>query len=173
MIGSYINTSKLKELSNLTLEIFFWTAFWTFVPISELRGGLWFALANSMHPLLAYGYCVLLNILVAPLVLLFLHTVHKLLYKWQSYAKLFEKLIERSRKKVKAKVDKYGYIGLTLFVAIPLPITGAYTGALGAWVLGMDKKKSFLAISIGVCIAGIIVYTAVQLGITLFFKEVS
>jgi uncharacterized membrane protein len=149
------------------------TAFLTLLPIAELRGGLPFALANGMHPMLAYGYCVLLNIMVAPLVLLFVSTLHKLLSKWQAYEKLFNKLIERSRKKVKAKVDKYGYLGLTLFVAIPFPITGAYTGALGAWVLGMDKKKSFLAISIGVCLAGIIVYIAYLIGFTLFFKEVT
>jgi uncharacterized membrane protein len=156
----------------LSLNKLLFTAFLTLLPIAELRGGLPFALANGMHPLLAYGYCVLLNILVAPLVLLFLSTMHKLLYKWKTYAKIFNRLIERSRKKVKAKVDKYGYLGLTIFVAIPLPITGAYTGALGAWVLGMDKKKSFLAISIGVCIAGIIVYIAYLIGFTLFFKKV-
>jgi uncharacterized membrane protein len=156
----------------LSLNKLLFTAFLTLLPIAELRGGLPFALANGMHPLLAYGYCVLLNILVAPLVLLFVSTLHKLLSKWQAYEKLFNRLIERSRKKVKAKVDKYGYVGLAIFVAIPFFFTGAYTGALGAWVLGMDKKKSFLAISIGVCIAGIVVYIAYLIGYTFLYKEV-
>ncbi len=74
-----------------------------------------------------------------------------------------------------AKVDKYGYWGLALFVAIPLPITGAYTGTLGAWVLGMDPKKTFLAVALGALIAGIIVTVVVSLGIeafSLFVKEV-
>jgi len=150
----------------LTLSVFLWTALWTLLPISELRGGLPFAIANGMPDLLAYAYCVVLNMLVTPVVFLFLQTLHKLLMN------LFGRLVERSRAKVKSKVDKYGYLGLALFVAIPLPVTGAYTGALGAWVLGMDKKKAFAAIALGVCISGVIVYTAVQLGIRLFFKEI-
>jgi uncharacterized membrane protein len=156
----------------LTLSLFLWTAFWTLLPISELRGGLPFAIANGMPGLLAYAYCVLLNILVAPFVFLFLQTLHKLLLHWKAYATLFGRLIERSRTKVKAKVEKYGYLGLALFVAIPLPVTGAYTGAMGAWVLDMNKKKAFAAIALGVGISGIIVYTAVQLGLRLFFKEI-
>lgn len=157
----------------MTVSLFLWTALWTLLPISELRGGLPLALAGGMPGLLAYLYCVALNILVTPIVFIFLHTLHKLLLRRQAYSRLFEKLIERSRKKVKAKVDKYGYLGLALFVAIPLPVTGAYTGAMGAWILGMDKKKSFAAIALGVCISGAIVYTAVQLGLSLFFKKVA
>ena len=155
----------------MDLNKLLFTAFLTLIPIAELRGGLPFALASGMHPLLAYAYCVALNILATPIVFIFLQTLHKILIKCKFYAKIFEKLIERARIKVKAQVDKYGYVGLAIFVGIPLPFTGAYTGALGAWVLGMDKKKSFIAISAGVCAAGILVYIAVQLGITLFFSE--
>ena len=57
------------------------------------------------------------------------------------------------------------YFGLMFFVAIPLPITGAYTGALGAWVLGLDPKRSYLAISAGVLISGIVVTSVTLLGI--------
>jgi len=134
-------------------------------PISELRGGLPFALANDIPLPLAYLICVVANALVAPLVYLFLSSLHKLLERWKPYRKLFERIVERSRRKVHAKVEKYGYAGLILFVAIPLPITGAYTGTLGAWILGMDRRKTILAVFAGVIIAGIIVATVFSLGI--------
>jgi uncharacterized membrane protein len=89
---------------------------------------------------------------------------------------LFDRIVERSRRKVHAKVEKYGYAGLILFVAIPLPITGAYTGTLGAWILGMDRRKTVLAVFGGVIIAGIIVATVSILGIKalhFFLKEMS
>jgi len=135
------------------------------LPISELRGGLPFALKNEVSLPIAYLICVGANALVSPLVYLFLSSLHKLLERWQPYRRLFERLVERARRRVHAKVEKYGYAGLILFVAIPLPITGAYTGTLGAWILGMDRRKTILAVFVGVIIAGIIVATVFTLGI--------
>jgi len=135
------------------------------LPISELRGGLPFALSNEIPLPLAYLICVGANALVSPLVYLFLSSLHKLLERWQPYRRLFERLVERARRRVHAKVEKYGYAGLILFVAIPLPITGAYTGTLGAWILGMDRRKTILAVFVGVIIAGIIVAAVFTLGI--------
>jgi uncharacterized membrane protein len=135
------------------------------LPISELRGGLPFALSNEIPLPLAYLICVGANALVSPLVYLFLSSLHKLLERWRPYRRLFERLVERARRRVHAKVEKYGYAGLILFVAIPLPITGAYTGTLGAWILGMDRRKTILAVFVGVIIAGIIVATVFTLGI--------
>lgn len=144
-----------------------------------MRGGIPFALFNGFHFIPAYLMCVAINALVAPLLFLFLGTLNNLLLKWGLYKRFFDKVIERARKKVKQKVEKYGYWGLSIFVAIPLPITGAYTGALGAWILGMERKKSIMAITIGVMIAGIIVTTVFflvkLLGIEflkIFYKEV-
>jgi uncharacterized membrane protein len=135
------------------------------LPISELRGGLPYALAHGLVPWKAYLLCVAVNGLVAPLVFFFLATVHGLLERFQWYRHIFEKLVARSRRRVHEKVEKYGYAGLIVFVAIPLPITGAYTGALGAWVLGMEARKSFLAIFAGVLVAGIVVTAVYQLGV--------
>ena len=70
---------------------------------------------------------------------------------------LFGRYLDNLRKRGKPKVDKYGFWGLTLFVAIPLPVTGAYTGTILAWLLGMDWRKAFPPIAIGVVIAGVIV----------------
>jgi uncharacterized membrane protein len=65
--------------------------------------------------------------------------------------------MEKARHKIHKRVEKYGYIGLMIFVAIPLPLTGVYTATLGSWALGMDKKKSFAYMALGAIISGIIV----------------
>lgn len=134
-------------------------------PIAELRGGLPFALAGGIPLVPAYLICVLANALVGPLVFLFMSTLHRLLDRWSAYHGLFERIVERARRKVHRAVERYGYVGLAIFVAIPLPLTGAYTGAIGAWVLGMSRWKSILAIAIGVAVAGVVVSAVYLLGI--------
>ena len=132
------------------------TSILALAPISELRGAIPYALNHGMHPVAAYFYCVALNALVAPLVYVFLSTMHKLFIRWKWYQEIFDKVVNRSRHKLEKKVAKYGYIGITFFVAIPLPITGAYTGTLGAWILGLKPGKTFIAVLTGVIISGII-----------------
>jgi len=134
-------------------------------PIAELRGGLPYALARGIPLVPAYLVCVLANALVGPLVFLFLATLHRLLERWAAYRRFFERIVLRARSKVHRAVERFGYVGLAVFVAIPLPLTGAYTGAIGAWVLGMSRWKSILAIAVGVAVAGVIVSAVYLLGI--------
>ena len=75
--------------------------------------------------------------------------------KWKPTKKIVDWLSNKTLKK-KDQIDKYGYFGLFLFVGIPLPGTGAWTGSLLAILLNLDKKKSFITIAIGVLAAGII-----------------
>jgi uncharacterized membrane protein len=162
----------------VTAKTLLLAAFFCLLPVSELRGGLPYALSHGISLIPAYLFCVILNILVGPLVFLFLSTLHRLLSHLRGYRYLFEKIVERARKKLKDKVDRYGYWGIVVFVGIPLPVTGAYTGALGAWILGMEPKKSTLFIAIGVLAAGVIVsvvyYLVTELGmegIRIFIKS--
>lgn len=151
------------------------TIFLAFLPISELRGAIPYAASRGMPLPGAFALAVACNVLVAPLAFLFLTTIHKLLYRWAFYARLFDRFVERVRAKVSGKVEKYGYWGLLAFVAVPLPVTGAWTGAVGAWVLGMRKRRAFVAIALGVLVAGIIVTAVVGLGIgalSFFLKKV-
>lgn len=159
----------------MTIKTILLTTAFTLLPISELRGAIPFAVLNGMHPLAAYFYCVFLNALLGPLVYVFLDSLHKLFYKMNWYKNLFDLLVSRARTKVSDKVDKYGYVGIMLFVGIPLPITGAYTGTLGAWILGLDRKKTCLAVAAGAVISGIIVSLIVYFGIeaaSIFIKQV-
>ncbi len=148
------------DLQNLGL-----TALLALLPISELRGAIPFAVAKGMPLLQAAVFCILVNALAGPIAYLFLNTFHKLLYKWKAYKNFFDRFVERARLKVHESVQKYGYWGLMVFVAIPLPLTGAWTGILGGWILGMEKKKTILAVAAGVFVAGCIVTAVVGLGI--------
>lgn len=141
------------------------TALLTLAPISELRGALPFAVAQGVPPVFAYLYCVALNSLVAPILYLFLNTIHKALLGIPFYRRIAERLLERARRKVHDKVERYGMWGLMVFVAIPLPVTGAYTGTLGAWILGLPLRKTAPSVVLGVAIAGIIVLIVTLTGI--------
>lgn len=138
-----------------------WSVLLSLAPVSELRGGIPYAVYNGVNPFLAYAVCVLVNFLVAPLLFLFFDYLHHHLLHINCYRRTFEHFLEKTRRRTHRKIEKYGYLGLTIFVAIPLPVTGAWTGALAAWFFGMKKKKSILAIALGVAIAGVIV-TAVS-----------
>jgi len=147
----------------------------SFLPISELRGAIPFAVARGVPLLQAALLAVTCNALVGPVAFIFLETFHKLFYKWPFYARLFDRFVAKARSKVHEQVEKYGYWGLMVFVAIPLPVTGAWTGTLGAWILGMGRRKSMLAVAAGVAIAGVIVSLVVGLGVealSIFVKSV-
>lgn len=150
------------------------TVLLAFLPISELRGAIPFAVARGVPLPEAALLATACNALVAPVAFIFLETIHRLLYRWAFYRGVFDRFVEKTRAKVRGKVEKYGYLGLLLFVAVPLPVTGAWTGALGAWILGMDRKKSMLAVAGGVLIAGLVVALVIGFGIgalSLFVKK--
>lgn len=146
------------------------------LPISELRGAIPFAVLRGMDILPAALIGTAVNACVPLLAFLFLSTIHRFLYKFAWYKGFFDRFVEKARVKVHAQVEKYGYWGLLLFVALPLPVTGAWTGTLGAWILGMDKRKAGFAIVGGVIVAGIIVTALVAIlgagAKTIFFKAI-
>jgi len=134
------------------------------LPISELRGGIPVAVAFGVGWLPAFITCVVANIVVIIPVFFFLDYIHKYLMKIKIYEKIFIAYLDRVRKRVEVKLAQHTweYLVLFLFVAIPFPSTGAYTGCLIAWFFEMDRKKSFITIALGVLTAGIIVTLVVS-----------
>lgn len=125
------------------------------LPVIELRGGLIAAALLNLDGLLSFIVCYIFNLLPIPFILLLINWIFKLFKKNKTLSKIVTKMEEKVDKK-KGQIEKYGYWGLFLFVAIPLPGTGAWTGALIAAVLNMNRKKSFATIALGVLGAGII-----------------
>ena len=125
------------------------------LPLLELRGGLIAASLLKVNIYKALIICFIGNILPIPFVLLLLEKIFNLLRKW----KVTKKLVDWLEKKLLSKrnqLDKYGYPGLLLFVGIPLPGTGAWTGSGLAVLLGLNRKKSFVYILFGVLLAEVI-----------------
>jgi len=129
--------------------------FISMLPILELRGGILAAALLNMNPTNSFIICLIANIIVIPIALFLLEFIFKLLKKIKTLNKIITKFEKKCLSK-REQLDKYGYLGLFLFVGIPLPGTGAWTGCFLASLLGMDKKKSFLAAMLGVFMAGII-----------------
>lgn len=127
------------------------------LPIFELRGSIPYGYFSGINIFVAFILSVIFNTLASFLLFVFLEFMNHFLLKIPIYKKFFDKISERSINKVKPKFEKYEYLGLMIFVAIPLPATGAITGTLGAWLLRLDIKKSLIFIFLGVFIAGIIV----------------
>ncbi|MBQ7045787.1 MAG: small multi-drug export protein [Clostridia bacterium] len=144
-------TNFLKEFLSDELVVFVVSL----LPILELRGGLVAAAILGVEWYKAFPICVLGNILPIPIVLLFIRQILNWLKKRAMFKKLVDK-IEKKAQKNTAKVLKYKKWGLFLFVAIPLPGTGAWTGALVANFLDMRFKSAFPLILAGVFVAGLI-----------------
>ena len=149
-------------------SILFYAILLSILPIAELRGGIPYAIANDMNPFVAYFVCVGANILAFPIVFFFLEFLHPQFMKVKLYQNIFDKFILKTRKKVEEKITKYGFWGLMVFVMIPLPVTGAYTGSFAAWLFNIPKKKAFLSVLLGVIISGLIVTTIMLTGIEAF-----
>jgi uncharacterized membrane protein len=122
-------------------------------------------MANGIPWYLAYPFAAAVNALVAPGGWVFLSTLHRLFLRMAWYGRFFDRFVERARVKLHGGVEKWGWLGIAVFVAIPLPMTGAWTGTLGAWVLGMGKRRTFAAVILGVLAAGAIVTAVMLLGI--------
>ncbi len=126
-------------------------------PILECRLGMFTAIVLlDMNPFLGFIISFLGNILPIPFILLLINWIFDVFKKIPGLKNIVFRLEEKTLKK-RDKIDKYGIWGLLIFVAIPLPGTGGWTGALLASLLQLDKKKSFGVIAIGVFIAGLII----------------
>ncbi len=138
------------------------------IPIIELRGGLPFGVALGLPYYLAFPAAVVGNLIPAPFIIVYIRRVFGLMRK---YLPRLNGLVDRLEKKAHLKgkkVQKYQYLGLWLFVAIPLPGTGAWTGSLAAAFLGMRLKKAMPAVVLGVLTAGCIMLGLTHVGINLF-----
>lgn len=125
------------------------------LPILELRGGMIAAVLLNIPLWKAFLICYIGNLLPIPFILLFIKKIFEWLRRFRIFARFIERMEAKSEKN-RDKILRYKQWGLLLFVAIPLPGTGGWTGALMASLLEIDIKKSMPIIAVGVLIAGII-----------------
>lgn len=124
------------------------------IPVLELRGGLIAASLLGVDWKIAMILCIIGNIIPVPFILLFINKIFELLKRTKLKGIVYK--IEKKANKNSSKVLKYENLGLYLFVALPLPGTGAWTGALIASMLGMKFKNAFISICLGILTAAVI-----------------
>ncbi len=138
------------------------------IPIIELRGGIPFGVAVGLPYPAAFAAAVIGNVLPAPFIVVYIRRI----FQWMRQRlprlnSLVDKLERKAHLKGK-KVSKYKYLGLTLFVGIPLPGTGAWTGSLAAAFLDMPLRKALPSIILGVLLAGCIMTALTSVGVNVF-----
>lgn len=139
------------------------------VPVIELRGAIPWATGMGLSPTIAIPVAMIGNLLPIPFIILFIKKIFAWMRKVSPKLNKVVDKMEAKAEKNKEKVLKYAFWGLALFVAIPLPGTGAWTGALVAAMLDMPLKKAFPSVVIGVLGAGIIVAFVSYGAVALFF----
>ena len=141
------------------------------VPVIELRGGVPFGTALGLAPLHALVVCIIGNMIPIPFIIVYIRRIFLWMRRKSPRLNGLNGLVDRLEKKAHLKgqkVTKYKYIGLWLFVAIPLPGTGAWTGALIAALLDMPLRKAVPSIFLGVVTAGLIMTLATGTVVAIF-----
>ena len=155
MLDQLINSPLSKEIITILMAM---------LPVAELRLALPISITILNLPWYQGFYLsVIGNLIPVPFLLLFFEAVARLIQKVEIGKRFIGWLLSRTAKRT-GIIEKYKFAGLIIFVAIPLPLTGAWTGSLAAYILGLRFWSAFLAIALGIIAAGIIVTVLTLLG---------
>lgn len=140
----------------------FWLALITLIPALELRASIPVGIF-SMKETLSWPFvtliCIIVNILLGWAVFWILGPAFTIIRKWHWFDRTIWPFLERTQHRIHPYIEKYGELGVAVFIGIPLPGSGVYTGAFGAYLLGVEKKKFVIANVLGVLIAAVAVTT--------------
>ncbi len=141
----------------------------TFLPFLELRASIPYGiLVLKMHWFQVFMIASIANIILGPIVYFFIDKLIHIFLKVKFIDNIYQKYVEKTQKNIHKYVEKYGEAAMAIFIGIPLPGSGSYSGALAAYLIGLGYKKFIIANVIGVLIAGIIVTAVVITGINAF-----
>jgi len=130
----------------------------TFLPFLELRASIPYGILIAKLPVWqVFVIAVISNIILGPILYFFLNKIIHWFFFIKPFKRWYHKRVEKTQKKAKPYVDKYGLLGVSIFIGIPLPGSGVYTGALISYIFNLGYKKFFYATIIGVLIAAIAV----------------
>ena len=139
----------------------------TWLPIFELRGSIPYGiLTEQYHWSVVAAVCVLANIALGPVVYFFLNRCVHLFLRWRWFRRLYQRYVERTQQKMQRWTQRWGEWAVGLFIGVPLPGSGVYTGALAAHVIGLRFRKFMVSVVLGVLLAA-----AVVTGVTLAGRE--
>lgn len=136
---------------------------WSISPLGEAKVGIPYALLNGVNIYWAFLFCFLANVMVFPIMTFFLDVINRYFFKWYYYKKSAIFIARRAKAGAGKNVKKYGFWGLMIFVLIPLPGTGVYAGTIAGYLFGLEKKRSFMANTIGIFISCLIIWVTTVL----------
>ncbi len=131
---------------------------WSISPLGEAKVGIPYALLNGVNIYVAFVACFLANVLVFPVMTLFLEVINRYFLKWYYYKKAALYVGRRAKRGAGKNIHKYGFWGLLIFVSIPIPGTGVYAGTIAAYLFGIQRRKAFLANTIGIFFSCVVVW---------------
>jgi uncharacterized membrane protein len=153
-----------------SVPVWFWIFFTSMIPWWEGRYAIPMAVTHfGWEWWQALPIAVVGNMLPIPFILLFFHVVEKWLRRYKSWSRLMDWLFAKTRHRADAKIRRYEHLGLLLFVAVPVPFTGAWTGALIAYLFDLKIGRSLLTIFVGVLIAAGIMIVVTLTGVNLIY----
>ncbi len=129
-------------------------------PFGEAKVGIPYAIVNGVNIYIAFIFCVISNILVYPLMTFFLNYINTYFYKWRFYKKSSFYIARKAKTGAKKGIGKYGFWGLMVFVMAPIPGTGVYAGTIAAYIFKIERKRAFLATSIGIFFSSVIIWVS-------------
>lgn len=147
----------LQWLTEVPTGEFFFTILVSMVPVVELRGGIPFGAALGLPTWAAYIAAVIGNLIPVPFIIVYIRRIFQWMRRRLPKFNRIVDVLERKAHLKGAKVSRFKYLGLAIFVAIPLPGTGAWTGALAAAFLDMPLRRAIPSIVVGVVTAGLII----------------
>ncbi|MFS4466770.1 COG2426 family protein [Maribacter sp. 2210JD10-5] len=136
---------------------------WSISPFGEAKVGIPYGLAQGVNSYLVLLACFIANVLVFPIMYFFLRHINKYLLKWNFYKKSAIYVARKAKVGSGDKIKKYGFYGLIFFVMLPVPGTGVYAGSIASYLFNIEKKRAFVANTIGIFLSSLIVWTATLL----------
>ena len=136
---------------------------WSISPFGEAKVGIPYGLVSGLNIYLVFAICFLANVLVFPLMLLFLDKVNGHLLRLAFYKKAAINIARRAKIGSGNVIQKYGFFGLIFFVMLPIPGTGVYAGTIATYMFNIERGKAFMANTIGIFLSSVIVWTTIVL----------
>lgn len=135
-------------------------ALWSLSPFGEAKVGIPYGMYQGVNAYLVFVVCFAANVAVFPLMMFFLKYINRHLIKWRFYKKSAVYVGQRAKRGLGKNIQRFGFLGIVLFVMIPLPGTGVYAGSIASYVFKMKKRKAFAANTIGIFFSSLIIWVA-------------
>lgn len=133
---------------------------WSISPFGEAKVGIPYGIYHGVNEYLVFICCFAANVLVFPMMMFFLEYVNRHLIKWRFYKRSAVFVGQRAKKGSGKNIKRFGFLGIVIFVMIPLPGTGVYAGSIASYLFKMKKREAFAANTIGIFISSVIVWIA-------------